>query len=315
MEPSSTAAARALLASLLAQHGDAITDAATDWVVAQAVDLRGKRPREETHQLVSRVVDFNRALILDGDDRPLAAFIHHVTALRASSEFRPSTLLRGFVSFRMGLLHWLTPPALTSAQAIEVLKLIDDAYFAAIFRMTDEYVSRLHQTVLDRRQQLEQELAELATQRQFEHESAIRIIRTQEDALNQVSLPILKVWDGVLVMPLIGELSSARAAALSQRMLTAIVEQRARLAILDITALQSLDEPTAALLVRAMQAIELLGSRGMIVGMSTEAAARLAHFHVDVGRIQTYSTLADGLSAAQRDYSGPMRSASKRGTS
>lgn len=299
----------------MTQHAGAITDAATDWVVAQAVDLRGKRPREETHQLVSRVVAFNRALILEDDDRPLVAFIQHVTALRASSEFRPSTLLRGFVSFRMGLLHWLAPPALTCEQAIEVLKLVDDAYFAAIFRMTDEYVGRLNQTVLERRQQLEQELTELAAQRQFEHESAMRIIRTQEDALNQVSLPILKVWEGVLVMPLIGELTSARASALSQRMLTTIVEQRARLAILDITALQSLDEPTAALLIRTMQAIELLGSRGMIVGMSTDAAARLARFHIDLGRTQTYSTLADGLLAAQREYSAPMRSMQKRGGS
>lgn len=305
MAPSSADAARVLLASLLTQYGDAITDAATDWVVAQAVDLRGKRPRDETYQLVARVVAFNRALILESDDRPLAAFIQHVTALRASSEFRPSTLLRGFVSFRMGILQWLAPPALTPEASIAVLKLVDDAYFTAIFRMTDEYVGKLHHTVLERRQQLEQEVAELAAQRQFEHDSAMRIIRAQEDSLNQISLPILRVWDGVLVMPLIGELSAARASALGQRMLTAIVEQRARLAILDITALQSLDEQTAALLTRTMQAIELLGSRGMIVGMSAESAARLAH--VELGRTQTYSTLADGLLAAQREYSAPMR--------
>jgi anti-anti-sigma regulatory factor len=311
----STDAARALLASLLAQHGDAITDAATDWVIAQAVDLRGKRPREETFKLVSRVVAWNRALILQGDDRPLAEFIQHVTALRASSEFRPSTLLRGFVSFRMGLLSWLVPP-LDPEAAIAVLKLVDDAYFAAIFRMTDEYVGKLHQTVVDRREQLEAELAQLEAQRLQEHASAMHIIRAQEEALNEVSLPILRVFEGVLVMPLIGELTAARASALSQRLLTAIVEQRARLLILDITALQALDQQTAALLIRAMQAVRLLGSRGMIAGMSAEAAARLVSWRIDLSLVQTYSTLADGLLAAQREYSTPMshRRAPHRGS-
>ena len=292
---------RVALASILDRHRAAITDAATDWVIAQALDLRGQRPREETHRLVTRVVAWNEALLLHADDRPLNEFIQLVTTLRASSEFRVSTLLRGFVSFRKALPRWLTPPDVELDTALAVLQLVDDAYFAAIFRMTDEYVQKLNHTVIERRQVLEHELAELTAQRLQELDHARRIIDQQEESLNRVSLPILQVWDGVLVLPLIGELTSARAAALIQRMLSAVVEKRARLAILDVTALPTMGEQTAALLSRTMQAIQVIGARGMIVGMSPEVAGEVTKLQVDLSGVRTYRTLADGLLAAQQD--------------
>jgi rsbT co-antagonist protein RsbR len=215
----------------------------------------------------------------------------------------------------MGLLPWLTPPEVKYEQALAVLQIVDEAYFTAIFAMTDEYVHKLHQTVLDRRQELEQELAELSAKRLREHEEAMRIIRTQEDALHQVSLPILRVWDGVLVMPIIGELTEARAAALMERMLGAVVRERAHLAILDITALQMRGEQTAALLIRTMEAIKLLGARGMIVGMSAEVAAAMARWQLDLSKVRTYSTLADGLQAVQRESATATEATPRRGGS
>lgn len=142
---------------------------------------------------------FNEALIFSGDERPLGEFIELVTALRASSEFRVSTLLRGFISFRMGLLTWLVPPEVDPSTALGVLQLVDDAYFAAIFRMTDEYVRKLNRTIFERRQALETELAELTTRRIRKLDDARRIIDLQKASPNAVSLPILQVWEGVLV--------------------------------------------------------------------------------------------------------------------
>ncbi len=295
-----------MLASLLAQHRSQIINAATDWVIAQAVDLRGQRPREETLRLVTRVVEWNEALILHNDQQPLDEFIQFVTTLRASSEFRVSTLLRGFVSFRMGMLAWLVPPHADADAALQVLQRIDEAYFTGIFRMTDEYVHKLNRTIVERRQELEADLAQLTSQRVRELDDAMRIIRRQEEALNRVSLPILQVWEGVLVLPVIGELTTERASLLITHMLDAVVQQRARLAILDITALQAIGEQTAALLARTIQAIQLIGARGMIVGMSAEAAASVTNLQIDLGTVRTYRTLADGLQAAHRELGSSM---------
>ncbi len=303
---------RVALAALLERHRSAITDAATDWVIAQAIDLRGQRPREETHRLVSRVVAWNEALILQDDDRPLTEFIQLVTALRASSEFRVSTLLRGFVSFRQALPKWLGPPDIDSPTAVAVLQLVDDAYFTAIFRMTDEYVHKLNHTIVERRQALEAELAQLTTQRIEELDHARRIIEQQEETLNRISLPILDVWDGVLVLPLMGELTASRTSALIERMLTAVIEKRARIAIIDVTALPTVGEQTAALLQRTMQAIQLIGARGMIVGISPVVAGDVTKLQVDLSSVRTYRTLADGLLAAQQERQlSPARTSSR----
>lgn len=288
------------LAVFLQDHHQEVIERATDWVIAQARDLQGQRPREETRRLVEGVVRWNEALILRADSVPLAEFIGFVTAYRASSEFHISTLLRGFCSFRAAMAELLSPPNVEPQLAFSCLRVVDDAYLTAIFQMGDEYVDKLNRTITERRAQLEADLQRVAAEREREFQEAMTVIQKQRSLLQEVSLPVISVFQGVLVMPLIGELSAERADELIHRLLTSIVEHRAKVAILDLTGLPQIDEMAAESLLKTSRAIRLIGSSVMLVGLSPALAIELSRRSQHTALPPCHATLAEGLRMALR---------------
>ncbi len=288
------------LAVFLQDHHREVIERATDWVIAQARDLQGQRPREETRRLVEGVVRWNEALILRADSVPLAEFIGFVTAYRASSEFHISTLLRGFCSFRAAMAELLSPPNVEPQLAFSCLRVVDDAYLTAIFQMGDEYVDKLNRTITERRVQLEADLQRVAAEREREFQEAMTVIQKQRSLLHEVSLPVISVFQGVLVMPLIGELSAERADELIHRLLTSIVEHRAKVAILDLTGLPQIDEMAAESLLKTSRAIRLIGSSVMLVGLSPALAIELSRRSQHTALPPCHATLAEGLRMALR---------------
>mgnify|MGYP000107805431 FL=1 len=288
------------LAVFLQDHHQEVIERATDWVIAQARDLQGQRPREETRRLVEGVVRWNEALILRADSVPLAEFIGFVTAYRASSEFHISTLLRGFCSFRAAMAELLSPPNVEPQLAFSCLRVVDDAYLTAIFQMGDEYVDKLNRTITERRAQLEADLQRVAAEREREFQEAMTVIQKQRSLLHEVSLPVISVFQGVLVMPLIGELSAERADELIHRLLTSIVEHRAKVAILDLTGLPQMNELAAVSLLKTSRAIRLIGSSVMLVGLSPALAIELSRRSQHTALPPCHATLAEGLRMALR---------------
>ena len=287
------------LAPLLQQHRAQIVERATDWVVAAAVDLQGKRPRAETQRLVERVVAWNEALLLHGDDGPLLAFIEFVTTFRAESEFRVSTLLKGFASFRMAMGMLLTEQAVEPLRAVRLLQRIDEAYLTAIFAMTDEYVRKLNHTIVQRRAELERELAALTALRSRELDERAALIAMQHEVLQQVSLPVVRVFAGVLVLPLIGLMYEERATQMLERLLAEVAKEHAQVVIVDITGMIEVEETALLSLQRAMTAVGLLGAKGMIVGITSEMAIKLVKMpQFKAKALRTYASLDEGLRVA-----------------
>lgn len=128
----------------------------------------------------------------------------------------------------------------------------------------------------------------------------LQVIQRQEEALRSLSVPIVQVWDGVLTLPLIGALDSQRAADMMERLLAEIVTARARYAILDLTAVAVVDTNTAQHLVRIVRAIELLGARAIITGISPAIAQTMVSLGVDLTRITTLRNLQEALKACMR---------------
>lgn len=287
------------LAPLLLQHRAQIVERATDWVVAAAVDLQGKRPRAETQRLVERVVAWNEALLLHGDDAPLLAFIEFVTTFRAESEFRVSTLLKGFASFRMAMGMLLTEQSVEPVRAVRLLQRIDEAYLTAIFAMTDEYVRKLNHTIVQRRAELERELAALTALRSRELDERAALIAMQHEVLQQVSLPVVRVFAGVLVLPLIGLMYEERATQMLERLLAEVAKEKAQVVIVDITGMIEVEETALLSLQRAMTAVGLLGAKGMIVGITSEMAIKLVKMpQFKAKALRTYASLDEGLRVA-----------------
>lgn len=124
------------------------------------------------------------------------------------------------------------------------------------------------------------------------------VIQAQAAALNELSTPLIPVSDTVVVMPLVGAVDSRRANQVMENLLNGITERNAEIAILDITGVAVVDTQVANGLIRAAQAVNLVGARIVLTGIRPEVAQTLVGLGVDLSRIVTRSTLQDGISYA-----------------
>jgi rsbT co-antagonist protein RsbR len=125
------------------------------------------------------------------------------------------------------------------------------------------------------------------------------IFRQQQDML-ELSTPVVKLWDGILALPMIGTLDSARTQVVMETLLQRIVETGAGVAILDITGVPTVDTLTAQHLIKTVTAARLMGAECIISGIRPQIAQTIVHLGVDLGDVTTKATLADAFRAALR---------------
>ena len=123
------------------------------------------------------------------------------------------------------------------------------------------------------------------------------ISRQQLDML-ELSTPVVKLWDGVLALPMIGTLDSSRTQVVMESLLQRIVETGADVAILDITGVPTVDTLTAQHLIKTVTAARLMGAECIISGIRPQIAQTIVHLGVDLGDIVTKATLADAFKLA-----------------
>lgn len=132
-------------------------------------------------------------------------------------------------------------------------------------------------------------------ERQRLHEE---IIRTQQQALRDLSTPLIPIADTVVLMPLIGSVDTARAQHLMEILLDGVHTHKAHIAIVDVTGVPVMDTQVAGLLIRAATSVQLLGARVIITGIRPELAQTLVTLGVDFRSISTQSSLQQGISYA-----------------
>jgi anti-anti-sigma regulatory factor/HAMP domain-containing protein len=133
------------------------------------------------------------------------------------------------------------------------------------------------------------------------------LLTTQTRLLQQIAdmaMPVLPVSPGVVVIPLVGTINDERAANLSARLLQGVQEQRARVALLDITGVPLVDTQVARALMDAVAGARLLGAQTLLVGVRPEIAQTLVGLGVELRGLETTTTLQDGLSRARALISG-----------
>lgn len=124
------------------------------------------------------------------------------------------------------------------------------------------------------------------------------VIRSQQHEMLELSTPVLTLWDGVLALPLIGTLDSARTQIVMETLLQRIVETGAQNAIIDITGVPTVDTMTAQHLLKTVTATRLMGAECIISGIRPQIAATIVHLGVDLGGVTTKATLADAFRVA-----------------
>jgi rsbT co-antagonist protein RsbR len=124
------------------------------------------------------------------------------------------------------------------------------------------------------------------------------IAERQSIALRELSTPIISVWDGVLALPVIGTVDTARSADMMDTLLFRIVEEQATHVIIDITGVSIVDTRTADHFIRMGKAVRLLGAECFLTGISPAIAQTLSQLGVDTSSIRTVRRLSDALKYA-----------------
>jgi rsbT co-antagonist protein RsbR len=124
------------------------------------------------------------------------------------------------------------------------------------------------------------------------------IIFRQQQELLELSTPVIKLWDGVLAVPMIGTLDSSRTQLVMEELLQRIVDTESGLAIIDITGVPTVDTLVAQHLIKTVTAIRLMGAECIISGIRPQIAQTIVHLGIDLTGITTKATLADALSVA-----------------
>jgi len=127
-----------------------------------------------------------------------------------------------------------------------------------------------------------------------------RIIREQQEAIRELSTPVLQVRERLLILPIIGVIDPQRARQLTEQLLRGIRSNRAKVVVLDITGVPYIDSAVANHLVQTVEAARLLGAIVIVTGLSPEIAQTLVNIGVDLGKMNTVGDLQGGIEEAER---------------
>jgi len=126
------------------------------------------------------------------------------------------------------------------------------------------------------------------------------VIARQQAEMLELSTPVVKLWDGILALPLIGTLDSERTQVVMESLLEEIVRTGSGIAIIDITGVPTVDTLVAQHLLKTVAAARLMGAECIISGIRPQIASTIVHLGVDLGDVSTKATLADAFSIALR---------------
>lgn len=142
------------------------------------------------------------------------------------------------------------------------------------------------------------ELESRVAERTRELEERLATIAAQAATIRELSTPVLKVWKGVLVMPLVGVLDTRRAQQMTEQLLEAIGREQARVAIVDITGVSVMDTAVADHLMETVRAARMLGAQAILTGIGPVNAQTLVKLRVELGELPTAGTLESALKKA-----------------
>ncbi len=127
-----------------------------------------------------------------------------------------------------------------------------------------------------------------------------RVIRQQQEAIRELSTPVLQVRERLLILPIIGVIDPQRARQLTEQLLRGIRTNRAKVIVIDITGVAAMDVTVANHLVQTVEASRLLGATVIVTGLSPEIAQTLVTIGVDLGKMNTVGDLQGGIEQAER---------------
>jgi rsbT co-antagonist protein RsbR len=151
---------------------------------------------------------------------------------------------------------------------------------------------------------LEERNAELA-QREQENRALIERLRV---AVDDLSTPVLEIWDDILTLPVVGIVDTQRSAQMTDKVLNEVVKSRAKYVIVDLTGVELIDTSTADRFLRLARSVQLLGARCVITGIQPQVSQTLVDLDVEFGMLETHRNLKSALEACiRKDARAPVK--------
>jgi rsbT co-antagonist protein RsbR len=268
------------LVPLLARHEQAVLD---DWLRLQVAapthrsDLVGERElREQSRRFLSAL---HKALAAGGGDdiqgtewAEARGTLETITTDRVRQGFSPTETATFVFSLKQPLFERLRSDLARDPAAVA----------EGIWSAT---------TVIDR--------LGLWTMEVYQ-KSREQVIHRQQQEMLELSTPVVRLWEGVLALPLIGTLDSARTQVVMESLLQQVVDTGANIAIIDITGVPTVDTLVAQHLLKTVAAARLMGADCIISGIRPQIAQTIVHLGVELGDVATKATLADAFGLALR---------------
>jgi rsbT co-antagonist protein RsbR len=200
-------------------------------------------------------------------------------------------------SYAQELSERIIPRGVETHEVLGIVLLLRDVLARALFTKYQEDLELLNR-ILDEYEPAANRIA-VTVGVSFVEERE-RVISEQQEALRELSTPVLQFRERLLLLPIIGVLDSDRARQLTEQLLGSIQEKRARVVVIDITGVATVDETVANHLVQTVEASRLMGASTILTGLSSEIAQTLVDLGVDLSMMQTVGDLQGGLEEAER---------------
>ena len=253
--------------------------------------LRGSR-EELREEWVRRITEAQLLSVMAPDEifsEVTAVYDNYVAALETGS-------IETLQEYARDLSERIIPRGVETNEVLGIVLLLRDVLARSLFVTYQSDPELLHR-ILDSYEPAANSIA-VTVGVSFVDERE-RIIREQQESIRELSTPVLQVRDRLLILPIIGVLDSARARQLTEQLLAGIRDNRARVVVIDVTGVATIDLTVANHLVQAVEASRLMGASAILTGLSSRIAQTLVDLGVDLGTIKTVGDLQGGLEEAE----------------
>jgi rsbT co-antagonist protein RsbR len=191
----------------------------------------------------------------------------------------------------------IIPRGVETDEVIGIVLLLRDVLARSLFEKYQSEFQLLNQ-VLDAYEPAANRIANTVAVSFVEERE--RIIRQQQEAIRELSTPVLQVREQLLILPIIGVLDTQRARQLTEQLLRAIRANRAKVVVIDVTGVPTIDSTVANHLVQTVEASGLMGANVIITGLSSEIALTLVKIGLDLSKMNAVGDLQGGIEEAER---------------